>query len=89
MRNGQAARIATGVRLLHQLQVADHVLVVQGIAMKLFQQVKGDVGLVLDERIADDTEVVIDTNRVYVMPHLLYRRDDVPFRLPRRNFLRG
>src|SRR5581483_5226417 len=44
--NGQASRIATRVRLLHQFEIADDVLIVKWVAVKLFEQIESDVRFV-------------------------------------------
>ena len=49
---GHAARITTGVCLLHQLEITDHVLIVKRITVKLFEQVERDVRFVLEQRVA-------------------------------------
>ena len=45
-RKGQAARVASRVGKLHQFQIADDVLVEHGLAVKLFDEIEGDVRLV-------------------------------------------
>ena len=51
MRERQSARITTCIRLLHQLQITDDVLIVKRITMKLLEQIKGNVRLVFHQRI--------------------------------------
>src|SRR5262245_37532988 len=67
----QPAWIATRIRLLHQLKIADDVLVVKRVPMKLFEQIKGYMGLVLEQRCADDVELVVKTNRIDLVAHTL------------------
>ena len=69
VRQHQAARIAAGVRLPQQLQVADDVLVVEGDAVELFEQVEGDVRLPLFDFLADLAQVVRDAQRPHVVAH--------------------
>ena len=52
VRECQAARIASRVRLLQQLQVADDVLIEQRVAVELFEQVECNLRLVFLARIS-------------------------------------
>ena len=88
MRDRQTARVTSGVGLLHQLEIADDVLIVERVAVKFFQQIESDVRLAFQNCIADDAEVVIDADRRDFVPHLLQRRDHVPFSFERRDLFR-
>ena len=55
MSQQQAARITTGIVLLHQFQITDDVMVIDTDAMKLFQQVEPDVRFELFGRAAQIT----------------------------------
>ena len=48
-RQQHAARIATGVRLMHQLQERHHVLIVSDDAVELLQQIEHNIRLPIDD----------------------------------------
>src|SRR5439155_17043931 len=73
MCQGQSARIAARVRLFHQLKVADHVLIIDGIAMEFLKQIKCDVRLMLFKSLPNDPQVAVKTNRIDLMTHALER----------------
>src|SRR6185503_16350670 len=76
---GHAARVTTGVSLLHQLEITNNVLIVKWITVKLFEQVESDVRLVFEQRVADVVELVVKTDGIDLVAHLLQRRDHVEF----------
>src|SRR5687767_5372389 len=71
------ARITTGVSLLHQFQITDDVLIVKWITVKLLEQVESNVRLVFHQRIADIVELIVQTDGIDLMAHLLQGRDHV------------
>ena len=73
MREGHPSRVAAGVSLLHQLEITNHVLVVKWIAVKLFEQVEGDVRFVLHQRITNYVELIVESDWVDLMSHSLQR----------------
>ncbi len=64
-------------------------LIVKRIAVKLFQQVEGNVRFVFQQSVADDAQVVVNADRVNVVADLFEGRDHVPLSFERRNFFRG
>ena len=89
VRERHPARITARVRLLHQLEIADDVLIVKRITMKLLEQVERDVRFVLEQRIADHVELIVETDRIDLMAHLLQRRNNVEFSLDFQFFFVG
>ncbi len=83
-REQQAARIASGVRHLQQLEVADDVLVEDRHIVERLEQVEGDVGLPLVVGAADVAKVVVHRERPDFVAHAGQRRDDVVLRAPGR-----
>jgi hypothetical protein len=49
---------------------------------KLLEEVEGDLGLPLLDRLADHPEVAPDPERAHLVSHLAQRADDVELRLP-------
>src|SRR5262245_15021356 len=82
MSEGQTSRVATGVWLLHELQETDDVLVIKSIAMELFQQVEGDLRLMLFNGFADCAQIASQTDGVDFVTEPLERSDHVPLCLP-------
>jgi hypothetical protein len=78
----QPGGVAAGVGLAHELQVADHVLVVGSHAVELFQEHKRNVGLPFDDGVADGGEVFAHAEGAHVVAHLSQRGNDVEFGLP-------
>jgi hypothetical protein len=68
---GESAWITAGVCLLHQFEVANHMLVIQRITMKLFEQVEGDVRFVLHQRITNHVQLIVKTDGINFVSHLL------------------
>jgi hypothetical protein len=66
-----AARVAAGIGLFHQLQIAYDVLVIERVTMKFLQQIECDVRLMLHQRIADYIQLVVKTDGINVVAHLL------------------
>jgi hypothetical protein len=64
-RDHHAARIAAGVRLLHQLEERDDVLIVRDNALKLFEQVERDVGLPIRDRGAQIRKIIQQPERAH------------------------
>src|SRR5215217_6777301 len=89
MREGHAARITTGVSLLHQFEITDDVLIVKWITVKLLEQVESNVRLVLHQRVADDVELIVKTDRIDLMAHRLQRRDNIKLSLDFEFFFVG
>ena len=85
----QAARVATGVTPFHQLQIADHVLIVDGDAVELLQQIEGDPGFERIERVAQDAEIGGHAKRLHVMTHLGQRGGHIVLVLERDDLLLG
>jgi hypothetical protein len=75
------AWIATGIRLLHQLEITNDVLIVERVSVKFFEQVKSDVRLVLKQSVADDIQLVVKPDGINVMAHFFQSRNDVKLRL--------
>ena len=57
----QAARVAAGVMLLHQLQVTDDMVIIDTDPVELFKQVEVNMGLEVDDGPANITQVIVDT----------------------------
>ena len=78
-RNHHAARIAAGVRQLHQLEERDHVLVVSDDALEFLEQVESHLGLPVGDHRAQLGEIVAQAQGLDLVPGLLQRRGDVVF----------
>ena len=86
MRQRQPAQITTGVGLLHQFQIADDMLIVKRVTMKFFKQIKSNVWFMFQQRVADDIQLVIQTNRIDFMAHALQGRDNIVLSLDFQRF---
>jgi hypothetical protein len=76
-RQHQSARVAAGVALAQQLEVADDVLVVDRDLLEVDEQIEGDVRLELGERPLDRAEVVADAQLERLVAELLEPLDHV------------
>jgi hypothetical protein len=81
-REGEAARVAAGIRHLQQLQVAHHVLIEHHDIVKRFHQVEGDGRLELFHRRPDRRQVVVDADDAQLVAQHLQGADDVVFHAP-------
>jgi hypothetical protein len=72
-----------------QLQVADDVLVIDRDAVKLLQQIEGDVRLPLLDRLAELSQIVPQAERPHFVPQFPQRRNDVKLGFPRLDLLLG
>ncbi len=88
-RQHQPARIAAGIRHVHQFEIADDILIVDRLAAKLFKQREHDVGLPGVDLFADRLELVVNAERTDIVTGGAQRRDDVILRLPDVDFLLG
>ncbi len=81
-RQHQAPRVAAGVGLPQQLEVADDVLVEDRHFVEVLEHVEGDVRVEVAHRRADDAQVVLDAEDPHLVAHVPERRDDVVLGLP-------
>ena len=88
-REHESARIAAGVRHPQQLEIARDVLIVDGFAVKLLEQVKNHVRLPTLDFVADRLELVLHAERPHFVTRLTQRARDVVFGLPLVDFLFG
>jgi hypothetical protein len=80
-REHQSAWMAAGVRHLHQLEKADHVMVEVLAAEELFEEIENDVGLPLLDHRADRPELIRHAERPRFMTELAQRGHHVVFGL--------
>src|SRR5262249_21309685 len=85
----QAARIAPGIRDLHQLEIACDVLVVDDLAVILLQQGERHMRLKAFDFVAHWLEFVRHAERVNLMSGRAQGAHDVVFCFPLMNLLRG
>ena len=76
-RDHHAARIAAGVRQLHQFEERDHVLVVSDDALEFLEQVESHVGLPVGDHGAQLGEIVAQAQGPDLMPGLFQGGGDV------------
>src|SRR5438445_7729216 len=88
VRDRESAWIAAGVRLLHQLEVTNDVLIVERIAVELFKQIESDMRFEFEQRIANDAEVIVNADLIDFMAHFPEVGNHVPFRFERGYLLR-
>ena len=86
-RQQQAARVAAGVGLAHELEERHHVLVVGDDAVELLEQVEDDVGLPVGDRAAQLGEAVEHADAAHVVAEPAQRRGDVVLGAPLFDFL--
>jgi hypothetical protein len=86
-REHEPARIAAGIGHPQQFEIARDVLVVDGLAVKLLEQIEGDVRLPALDRIANRLELVFHAERPHVVPGGTQRAHDIVFSLPLVYFL--
>ena len=86
-RQQHAARIASGVGLVHQFQKRDDVLIVGDDPVELLQQVEDDVRLPLDDGAPQLRQVVAQPQRHDLVAGVLQVRDDIVFGAPLFDFL--
>jgi hypothetical protein len=78
----EAARVAAGIGDAEQLQVGDHVLVVDRVAVELLEKVEGDVRPDLLDGVANLRQVADHAERQHLVAELAERREDVVLGLP-------
>ncbi len=86
-RQHEPARVAARVGGAKQLEIAGDVLVVDGLAMELLEQIEDDVGFPALDFIADRLELVLHAERPDLVARLAQRGHDVILGLPLVNFL--
>jgi hypothetical protein len=88
-REHESARIAAGIGHPQQLEIARDVLIVDGLAMKLFQQIEDHIRLPTLDFVADGLELVLHAERAHLVARRAQRARDVVFGLPLVDFLFG
>ena len=88
-RQQHAARIAAGVRLMHQLEKRDDMLIVGDDAVEFLQQVEYDVGLPVGDGAAQLGQAVAQSQGPDLMAFGFQMRNDVVFGAPFVDFLFG
>ena len=66
----QAAGIAAGVGQLDELEIAHDILVEHRLPTKILQQIEGDVGLEVVDGPAERRQVVVEPERLHLVPQL-------------------
>ena len=88
-RDDHAARIASGVRHLQQLEKAHDVLVEQHLAVEFLEQVEHRVRLPLLDGVADREQLVLHAEGAHFVADRAEVADDVVLRLPDVDLLFG
>ena len=88
-RQHQAARVASGIGDLHQLEIACDVLVVDDLAVKLLEQRENHMRLEAFDLVAHGLEFVLHAERANLMSGRAQRAHDVVFGFPFIDFLRA
>src|SRR6266566_2033635 len=86
-RQHEPARIAAGIGNAQQLEIAGDVLVVDGLAVELLEQIEDDVRFPALDFVADRLELVLDAARPHLVAGLAQRAHDVILGLPPVDFL--
>ena len=81
-RQQEPARVAPGVRHAQQLEIADDVLVEEVDVVERLEEVEDNRRLPLLHGEADRVELVLNAERLDLVPVLAQRRDDVELGLP-------
>ncbi len=71
----------------HEFQITDDVLIKDSNAVEFFEQVKGDVGLPVEDGAADFSQIIDHSQWLYIVPHFSEGRDDIIFRFPFANLI--
>ena len=87
-RQRQAARIASRVRHLQQLEIADDVLIEHDDVVERLHQVEGDGRLELVHRLLDGRQIVVHADHADLVAEHLQRADDVVLHAPFGGFRR-
>ncbi len=83
--NLEASWVTPRERLVHELQVTQHVRNVNSLSPELLQEIESDVGLPIEECGPNRRQIIDTAEQCCLVLEPLESVDDVVFGLPRRN----